>query len=619
MPEQPSAPDDRAPNPWGVDPGYTDINDEWHDAPSSTVRAILEAMGADAEQPPAGPPVWVVREGERIDVAGRWELQTEDGGSARVAGSMDAPPLGYHWLYRESDGRGVRLIVTPGRCHLPADLRTWGWAVQLYALRSAQSWGIGDLGDLRRLGEWSAQRGADLLLCNPLHASIPVPGSQQTSPYYPSSRCFRSPLYLRIEDVPGATSVDLDLDELANAGRALNGSRSIDRDAVLSLKLDALRRVFNSFEGHESFAAFVADGGDTLHRFAVHCALAEEHGADWRMWPPDLRHPTTFEVREFARESRRAVEFHLWLQWLLDRQLEAAGASIGLMQDLAIGVDPGGADAWIWQDVMASGISVGAPPDEYNTQGQDWGLPPFDPWKLRDAAYEPFIETVRAGFRHAGGLRFDHVMGLFRLYWIPQHASAKHGTYVRYPYGDLLDILALESARAGAYVVGEDLGTVEDSMREELADRNVLSYRLLWFEEAKPSSFPKQALGAVTTHDLPTVAGLWSGSDLEAQRSRGMSPNEESTAALRDRVQEWTGLASDAPVTSVSQRVHELLADAPSAILTATLDDAIGVEERPNYPGTTDGTNWSLALPLSLEDIESDPRVAEIARVLGDR
>ena len=613
--------DDREPNPWGVDPGYLDINDEWHDAPKSTVRAILEAMGADAERPAAGPPVWVVREGERIDVAGRWELQTEDGGSEMVAGSMAAPPPGYHWLYREYDGRGVRLIVTPGTCHLPDGLRTWGWAVQLYALRSARSWGIGDLGDLRRLGEWSASKGAQLLLCNPLHASVPVPGEQQASPYYPSSRCFRSPLYLRVEDVPGATNADVgvDVEKLANAGRALNASRHIDRDAVLQLKLDALRRIFAGFEGHDAFDAFVREGGDTLRRFAVHCALAEEHGADWRMWPVELRHPTTFEVREFGREEQRKVEFHLWVQWLLDQQLAAAGSSIGLMQDLAIGVDPGGADAWIWQDVLAPGISVGAPPDEYNMAGQDWGLPPFDPWKLRDAAYEPFIETVRAGFRHAGGLRFDHVMGLFRLYWIPQHASAKHGTYVRYPYGDLLDILALESYRAGAYVVGEDLGTVEESMRSELAARNVLSYRLFWFESTPPSSYPSQALGAVTTHDLPTIAGLWTGSDLEAQRLRGMAPNEASTAALRDRVVSWTGLPADAPVTSVSQRVHELLAEAPSAILTATLDDAVGVEERPNYPGTTAATNWSVALPVSLEDIETDPRVAEIARTLSKR
>jgi 4-alpha-glucanotransferase len=612
-------PDDREPNPWGVDPGYTDIHDEWHDAPLSTVRAILEAMGADAERPAAGPPIWIVREGERIDLAGRWELQTEDGGGELVAGSMAAPDLGYHWLYREYDGRGVRLIVTPGTCHLPDDLRTWGWAVQLYALRSSASWGMGDLADLRRFGEWSKAKGADLLLCNPLHASIPVPGSEQASPYYPSSRCFRSPLYLRVEDVPGATEAGIDLDAAAADGRALNASRRIERDAILVAKLDALRRIHDRFSTHDDFDAFVRAGGDTLKRFAVHCALAEEHGADWRMWPVDLRHPTTFEVREFTREEGRKVEFHLWLQWLLDRQLEAAGAAIGLMQDLAIGVDPGGADAWIWQDVLAPGISVGAPPDEYNTQGQDWGLPPFDPWKLRDAGYEPFIETVRAGFRHAGGLRFDHVMGLFRLYWIPEHAPAKAGTYVRYPHADLLDILALESHRAGAYVVGEDLGTVEASMREELADRNVLSYRLLWFEQSPPPSFPRQALGAVTTHDLPTVAGLWTGSDLEAQRTRGMKPNEESTAALRSRVRDWAGVTDDAPVTEVVQRVHQLLATAPCAILTATLDDALGVEERPNYPGTTDDTNWSVALPVMLEDIETDPRVAEIARTLSER
>ncbi|MDQ3106326.1 MAG: 4-alpha-glucanotransferase, partial [Actinomycetota bacterium] len=357
----------------------------------------------------------------------------------------------------------------------------------------------------------------------------------------------------------------------------------------------------------------------SLHHFAVHCALAGEHGGDWRQWPPDLRHPTTFEVRQYAESHRRKVEFHAWLQWLLDGQLRAAGATIGLMQDLAIGCDPGGADAWIWQDVLAPGISVGAPPDEYNTQGQDWGLPPFDPWKLRDAAYEPFVETVRAGFRHAGGIRFDHVMGLFRLFWIPEESSAKDGTYVRYQHGDLLDILALESVRAGAYVVGEDLGTVEPATREELAARDILSYRLMWFEDERPRSFPTRALAAVTTHDLPTVAGLWSGSDLEAQRARSMAPNEESTIELVDRIEEWSGLPDNAPVTTVVQRVHELLAEAPSMIVTATLDDALGVEERPNYPGTTVETNWSVALPVPLDDLLADPRLAEIARTLSER
>jgi len=616
---EPTSRDDRAPNPWGVDPGYLDVNDEWHDAPASTVRSILSAMGADGERPSAGPPVWIVREGARIDLGGRWELQTEDGGSERVAGSLTAPGLGYHRLFREDDGHGVRLIVTPSRCHLPDDLHIWGWAVQLYAARSQRSWGIGDLGDLRRLGQWSKAHGAELLLLNPLHASIPIPGLQQDSPYYPSSRCFRSPLYLRVEDVPGATADGIDLDAAVAAGRVLNDDRRIDRDAVLTLKLRVLRAIFDDFTGHQAFDAFVAEGGETLRRFAVHCALAERHGGNWRDWPVDLRHPKNFEVRQFAEEQHREVEFHQWLQWLIDRQLEAAGDEIGLMQDLAIGCDPGGADAWIWQDVLAPGMSVGAPPDEYNTQGQDWGLPPFDPWKLRDAAYEPFIETVRAGFRHAGGLRFDHVMGLFRLFWIPSEGSAKDGTYVRYCSDDLLDILALESVRAGAYVVGEDLGTVEPSAREVLAERNILSYRLLWFEDEPPRAFPERALGAVTTHDLPTVGGLWTGSDLEAQRERDMEPNVESTTQLLERVREWTGLEAEAPVTEVSQRVHELLAEAPSMIVTATLDDAVGVEERPNYPGTTGGTNWSLALPVALDELLDDPRVAEIARTLSGR
>jgi 4-alpha-glucanotransferase len=618
-PTSPDAPDDRAPNPWGVDPGYLDVDDEWHDAPPSTVRAILAAMGADGAEPPAGPPVWIVREGDRVELGGRWELHTEDGGSERVAGSMPAPPLGYHHLYREDDGRGVRLIVTPGRCHLPPDLHAWGWAVQLYAARSERSWGIGDLGDLRTIGEWSAAHGAGLVLLNPLHASIPVPGLQQASPYYPSSRCFRSPLYLRVEDVPGADADGIDLAAAVTAGRALNGDRTIDRDAVLTVKLGVLRAIHDRFRGHDDLDAFVAQGGETLRRFAVHCALAERHGGDWHQWPVDLRHPRNFEVRQFAEEHPREVGFHLWLQWLLDRQLAAAGETIALMQDLAIGCDPGGADAWIWQDVLAPDMSVGAPPDEYNTQGQDWGLPPFDPWKLRDAGYEPFIETVRAGFRHAGGLRFDHVMGLFRLFWIPSSATAAEGTYVRYRADDLLDILALESVRAGAYVVGEDLGTVEPATREALAERDILSYRLLWFEEEPPRAFPERALGAVTTHDLPTVAGLWSGADLEAQHERGMVPNEGSTAQLLARLREWTGCAESAPVTEVVQRVHALLADAPSMLVTATLDDALGVEERPNYPGTTGGTNWSLALPATLDELLDDPRVLEIARTLSSR
>jgi 4-alpha-glucanotransferase len=241
-------------------------------------------------------------------------------------------------------------------------------------------------------------------------------------------------------------------------------------------------------------------------------------------------------VQAFAREHADRARYHQWLQWRVEGQLGQANAHLDVMQDLAIGCDPAGADAWLWPDAFALGVRVGAPPDEFNTRGQDWGLPPFNPWALRARHYEPFIQTMRSGFRHAGGMRVDHVMGLFRLFWIPPDAGPAEGAYVRYPHHELLDILALESHRAGAYVVGEDLGTVADYMREELAARDVLSYRLLWFEPSPPPQYPERALAAVTTHDLPTIAGMWSGSDLNEQSRLGLEPNVESTRAIHGRL-----------------------------------------------------------------------------------
>jgi 4-alpha-glucanotransferase len=297
----------------------------------------------------------------------------------------------------------------------------------------------------------------------------------------------------------------------------------------------------------------------------------------------------------------------MWLQWLLDVQLERAGAGgAAIVHDFAVGVDPGGADAWLWNDVIVGEMAVGAPPDEFNTRGQDWGVPPFDPWKLRAAGYRPFIETIRSILRHAGGIRLDHVMGLFRLFWLPRGTSPTKGTYVRYPAHDLLDIVALESHRAGAYVVGEDLGTVEDWVRHELWERDVLSYRLLWFEREPPERWPVKALAAVTTHDLPTIAGLWTGSDLEAQRAVGAHPNEEAVAATRAHLQEVSGVSSpEAPVEEVVAGAHRALGRAACLLVTASLEDALGVEERPNMPGTVDEwPNWSIALPLPLEELE---------------
>ena len=608
----------RDPSRWGVDVGYHDALGAWREPPPSTIDAVLDAMGAGpGTDPYASTPVLTVRLDHHLPAVPAGTLTLEDGASMWTDGTLPADiPLGYHTLQTDPGSAPVPLVVSPGRCPAPGPPR-WGWAAQLYAARSRASWGMGDLADLRRLAAWSSGLGAGVTLINPLHAAPPL-AHQEPSPYFASSRCFASPLYLRVEEVPGAAGAALE--GLAAAGRALNDDRRIDRDRVWALKSAALEDVFARFAGAPDFDRFLAERGQALEGYATWCALAEIHGVPWQHWPEEYRRPDSPAVRSFAAggEGPRRVRYHQWLQWLLDRQLAAAGAEGSLMQDLAIGVDAGGADAWMWQDTFAAGMRVGAPPDEFNTLGQDWGLPPWDPWKLRAAGYRPFIETVRAGLRHAGGLRFDHVMGLFRLYWIPPERGAAEGTYVRYPYWDLLNILALEADRAGAFVVGEDLGTVEDHVRDELAERDVLSYRLLWFEPGAPPSWPVQALGAVTTHDLPTVAGVWSGADLEAQRRLQLSPNEEASEGLRSRLAETTGAAPAAPADEVVDGAYRILAGAPCAVLTATLDDALAVEERPNMPGTTtEWPNWCLALPAPLEEIEGAPLALRIAGHLG--
>lgn len=593
---------------WGIEDGYWDIAGQWHDTPDSTRRALRVAMGGlgdVADPPPASRPVWFVRHGTTPAIERPGELVLEDGThlSAMTALPPDLP-LGYHDLLPSDGGPATRLIVAPDRCHLPDGLRTWGWSAQLYAARSHASWGIGDLGDLATLARWSASLGAGVLGINPLHAAQPGP-QQDPSPYFPSSRRFRNPLYLRIEDVPGFSASDKTLALAAEAGRSLNNKRVIDRDQVYALKLPALELLWTGF-GHDArFDAFIARGGSALRQFAVYCALAERHGGGWTTWPSEYRRPDSPSVTRFAAAQHDRLRFHCWLQWLLDEQLAAAGAEIALLGDLAIGFDPGGADAWVWQNTMAHGVRVGAPPDAFNAEGQDWGLPPFVPWRLRAVGYEPLVQTVRAALDHCGALRIDHVMGLFRLFWIPEGGGPTDGTYVRFPDNELLDIVALESDRAGAVIVGEDLGTVEDEVREQLANRGVLSYRLVWFENEPPEAFPPQTLAAVTTHDLPTIAGVWSGTD------------DQADSELRRRLVELTGLPATAAVDEVVVAAHARLADAPSMVVTATLDDALRVQERPNLPGTTiERPNWSLALPRAVEDLVDDPVVAQVAEAL---
>jgi 4-alpha-glucanotransferase len=546
----------------------------------------------------------VVRAGRRAAVGdAAVAVETETGEELGVAGGRlpSRLPLGYHRLRLRGGGERA-LIAGPGRCFLPEALRTWGFAVQVYSLHSALSRGIGDLGDLRTIAAWARRLGAGLLLVSPLHFSTPVP-PVTASPYSPGSRRFRDPLYLRV----------------AGGGAAVPAPRElIDRDAVLRDKLELLGREWEAFEGSAAFDAWRVTQGADLDAFGAWCALAEVHGQQWRGWPTGLRDRRSPAVaREHARLRRRA-EFHVWLQWLLDRQVADAAAELPLLHDLAIGVDPGGVDAWLQPGVLAEGVHVGAPPDLFNSLGQDWGLAPFDPWRLRADAYVPFIDVVRACLRGAGGLRVDHVMGLSRLFWVPPGGSPDDGAYVRYPRRELFEVLALESLRAQALVVGEDLGTVEPAVRAEMAARDVLSYRLLYFEPAPPGEWPERALAAVTTHDLPTVAGLWSGSDLRDQEAAGTQPDAAGNASLRARVRDVAGVSAGAGAEEAVLGTYAALAAAPCAVLMATLEDLLLVERRPNMPGTTAERwpSWSMPLPSPVEEITELPRGEALARLL---
>jgi 4-alpha-glucanotransferase len=607
---------------WGVAPGYHDVEGVWRPTTPEASAAILAAMGVEAEAPaPAPAPVRVVRAGARAALEGPADLVLEDG--TRLDGVTALPPdlpSGYHELRPRAGGAGLRLIVTPGPCYLPESLRAWGWAVQLYALHSETSWGIGDLGDLARLASWSAGAlGAGLLLVNPLGAAAPTL-PQAVSPYSPSSRRFLNPLYLAVEAVPGAREATSALEPLAVSARALSGATPIDRDRVFRLKTAALERLWTRWRGDRAFDRYRRERGRALEVFAAYCVLAERHGPSWRAWPPAWRRPDDATLARVARQAPARLGFHAWLQWLLERQLAAAAGSLRLVHDLPVGFDPDGADAWAWQDLLATGASVGSPPDTFNARGQDWGLPPFVPHRLRAAAYGPLVETLRAVLRPGGGVRIDHVMGLFRLFWVPWGQSPAGGAYVRYPAEELLGVLALESQRARAVIVGEDLGTVEDSVRRELAERRVLSYRLLWFEAEPPRHYPRQALAAVTTHDLPTIAGIWTGADLESQRAAGVTPSVAPIEALRARLAGLAGCPEGAPLDAVAVGAHRALAEAPSMLLAATLEDALLVTERPNLPGTTtERPNWALPLPLPLEAIECDPVVRRVAGALGAR
>jgi 4-alpha-glucanotransferase len=616
-------------DPWGIEDRFHDAFGRERVTGDETRAEVLAAMGVAPGDPDAGPAqidirVVVAGAGDRLEMNGRraGELRLEDGSLVTIGADGRLPvdlPFGYHALTLAGSSAAtaapIRVLASPGACFLPDDLRTWGWAVQLYAARSRDSWGLGDLADLRALGAWTRSLGGGAMMVNPLCAPAPV-HPIEPSPYYPSSRRFRNPLYLRIEEIPGAADAGDEIGRLAAEARALNADRRLDRERVYRLKQQALEILWGRFAGDADFERYRAAQAPALDEFAAYCTLAERHGKDWRLWPAAFVHPNSADVRRLAAEDPR-VRFHAWVQWQLDRQLEAASRDVRVFHDLPVGFDIAGADGWCWQDSLAADISIGCPPDGFNLDGQDWGLSPFIPTKLRADGYRPIVETIRAMLRHAGGLRIDHVMGLFRLFWIPRRLGNKGGTYVRYPVDELLAIIAIESHRARAVIVGEDLGTVLPGTRETLAASGMLSYRLLYFETEPPEEFLEQALSGVTTHDLATIAGIWTGAALEHARSAGVTPNEEGLTYLRNRLVALTGLPPDAPLDEVIVETHRALGRAPSRVLLATLDDALGVAEQPNMPGTTASwPNWSLALPHPLEDLRAAALPRRIAEVL---
>lgn len=478
--------------------------------------------------------------------------------------------------------------------------------MQVYAIRSRESWGIGDLADLRRMGRWARETGASVMLTSPLGAQAPTP-HQEPCPYYSSSRRFRNLLYLCVEEIPGAERCAAALAPLRDAAHALNEMRLIDHDAVFHLKLQALEHVFRAQPKPRGVTAWVNARGRALRDFATFNALEEVHGPAWRSWPVSLRHPRSHEVEQMRQRLSDRVAFHAWTQFHLHQQLAKAGAEIRLIADVPVGFAADGFDAWRWQDLLAPGMRVGAPPDHFFPDGQDWGMPAFDPWKLGAANFEPFAEALGSAIVNAGGLRLDHVMSLFRLFWIPNGVTASEGAYVRYPSRSMLEILASASTRSDAFVIGEDLGLVEPSVRRAMRRRRALGYKLMWFDDLPPTLWPRESVAAIGTHDLPTVAGIWT-----------LREPDQRHHHLRQRLVDVTGLPDGSDPVDVAVAAYASLATARSRVALASLEDALGVEERTNVPGTTsEWPNWRLALPRPLEEIERASGPTRIAEAMA--
>ena len=615
----------------------------------------------------------------------RWRVQldTEDGASWREEGQWPggtraelplpwsgAPPLGYHRVrvsiaFPGSEREGEQsLIIVPSRCVTPrdrlGDRRVFGFIANLYTLRSDRNWGIGDFTDLDALVAWAGDVGAAFVGLNPLHALLDR--GEYISPYSPVSRVFRNPIYIDPAAVPemrlaGRIAERIEHPELQAELNLLREVPHVHYERVMALKTPVLEELHRYFVEQErsagsararAYDAFVREADPELTRFATWMAIAESLRVwSWKAWPTELRDPGSAAVRRFQTEHALEVDRHRWIQFELDRQLGAAaaraqsvGMPIGLYQDLAIGTSPTGADTWAQPELFVDGASVGAPPDPYSATGQNWGLPPIDPRALRRDSYRSFVRLARSGFRHAGALRIDHVMGLFRLFWIPEGGTGRDGAFVRYPANDLLGILALESVRHRALVVGEDLGTVPEDVPAALEKWGILSSKVLYFERGmdgcfKPAhEYGSLALATANTHDMPTLAGFWEGRDVELRARVGLLEGDAACAAARDererdksallaRLTE-DGILATTPTPSNSTdlrgAVHEFLCRTPAALVGVSLDDLAGEKDAVNLPGVGPDRHpsWTRKMSMTLEEMRERADVREALRC-GER
>ena len=692
---------------YGIATEFWDWQGRHAQVPAETVVAVLAALGVDVsgdfvereltrvqERPwtQVLPPISVVTQGSEGEVevpvhltsgtqaqvrlvledGTTHEVQTRGKAQTRTVGDaelkrhlLDLPtdlPLGWHTVEVAAATQrwSMPLVVTPAVLDLPESLRedgtqAWGLMTQLYAMRSAASWGTGDLADLGDAGAWAAGLGADFVLVNPLHAAEPT-GEMEPSPYLPTSRRFVNPIYIRVEDVPEVAYLSAAERQLiewhADDAQRYLALDMLERDAVWYAKEAALRMIFRqrrSLRRSRAFHAYVEREGRGLVDYATWCALCQVHGTNWREWPTELQQPESRAVESFRDSHAEEVEFHCWLQWVVDDQLGQVqrdlldtGMSLGVISDLAVGVHPDGADAWGLGDALARGVTVGAPADQYNQLGQDWSQPPWRPDKLAELGYAPYRDMVRAALRDSGGLRVDHVIGLFRLWWIPQGAKPFQGTYVRYDHEAMVGILLLEAHRAGAVVIGEDLGTVEPWVRDYLKERGVMGTSILWFERdwdgdgglLDPEAYRELCLATVTTHDLPPTAGYLEGVHIELRSRLGLLDRSLEEELAEDRASQGEVLADlrergllreGAGVPDQVEALHSFLTQTPAKLLGVSISDLAGDKRVINQPGTDEEyPNWRVPLagpegrPVLLEELFTWRTARRLARTVND-